>query len=189
MTTPAPAADAAPDTAQTAAPDPAPDDQQPAQPDADTQADPDADAGDDGAQDDNDSDDEGAQKGKASREAAKWRTRYRESQDSLVTTTAALGMQQDAVVDMLVRATGFDSQLTKLMESSGVEMDSLLDDAGLVDPAKVRDAIETTAQAFGIRPQRGPRPATGQGRPGGQDGEVKWSDVLAAATGRVIRAK
>lgn len=149
-----------------------------------------ADAADDDADDDEqdadaqDDDDQGDKGGsKASRQAARYRVQLREARDQNVALSAALGMAQQQIVDMLVTAAGFDVKFSKLMETS-VELDDLLDDGGHVDPAKVRDSIVTTARAFGLRPNVRPKPVSGQGQPGGTGGGVRLGDMLKEAAGR-----
>ena len=108
----------------------------------------------------------------------------REKTDALVATTAALGMEQQATIDRTVMAAGFDKSFSTLMQNSGVEMDSLLDDSGLVDLTKVNAAIVKTAQAYGLRPRTGPKPTPGQGQPGGVGGTSTWGEVFEQATRR-----
>lgn len=179
MTTPAVSSDAAPE----AQPSPETD---AAQPQTDEQNQTDTDDADE-ADDADQADDEGLgdEKGsRASRQAARYRVQLREARDQLVTVNAALGVQQQAVVDMLVKSAGFDAKFSKLIESSGVELDSLLDDGGLVDATKVREAIVATARTYGLRPNVRPAPVKGQGQAGTAGSGTGWSDLLSEAAGR-----
>lgn len=189
MTTPAVSLSAAPDAQPS--PQPGGDAAQP-QPDEQEQWEPGTDAADtdeaDDTDDEDDADDDEGQDDRgsnASRQAARYRVQLREAQDQNVTLAAALGLQQQAIVDMLVTSAGFDAKFSKLIESSGVELDDLLDDGGLVDPGKVRQAIVSTARAFNVQPNRRPKPVSGQGQTGGSGGSGKgWSDLLSEAAGR-----
>ncbi len=144
--------------------------------------------GDDDAQDDQHDDtehDDGPDNGRAARQAASYRRQLRAAEDSLVAANAALGLQQQAIVDAAIVAAGFDPQFARLLETTAGLAD-LTDDHGLIDAAKVRDAIRTTAQTFGVAPkQRPPAPTPGQGRPNGT-ASAGWSSLLGdAARGRL----
>jgi hypothetical protein len=80
-------------------------------------------------------------------EAAKWRTRYREAEAQ----RDALAAQLDAVrrdqVGAMATAIGIKPQA---LWASGVEISNLLTDAGAIDPAKVRDAVEGARAELGI---------------------------------------
>jgi hypothetical protein len=157
-----------------------------AQPEADTDAADEAvdDVADDTDQDDTGDEDDQGDKGRASREAAKWRTRYKQTRDSLVETTAALEMLRQDVIDDAVTRRGFDERFSDLMQSSGVELDSLLSAAGGVDRAKLDTAITETARRFNIQPNRRPLPVRGQGQSGsGTGGGARLGDMLKQAAG------
>lgn len=185
MTTPAATADAAPAPAdQAAQPDAAapeataqPAANPPASGDADDAADSDSDDG-----QDDDADDDGPEKSRAARQAASYRRQLRESQDSLVAATAALGVQQWAIVEAAAVAAGFDPKLRNLIESSGVELASLVNDSGLVDAGKVAACIRDTASAFNVRPNPPkPQPTPGQGQGVGPGPKPGWNTLISDA--------
>jgi hypothetical protein len=194
MTTPAVGQSPQPSPPQTDTAAPQPDEQQQSQPEPepDTAATDATDDADDGGQDDDadrtddeDHQDDGSDKSKASREAARYRVQLREARDQNVTLAAALGLQQQAVVDVLVKSAGFDPAFSKLMESNGAELDSLTGDDGMLDLQKVTKAIGDTARTYGLRPNTGPRPTPGQGQHGGVGGGTStWAEVFEQATRR-----
>lgn len=152
-------------------------------------ADADDEAADDAEQDD--ADDEGGTKGKASRQAARLRVQLRESRDQNVTLATEMGQledrlqaQQRAVIVQTVAAARFadPAGFARIIEASGVELDSLLNADGLVDPAKVREAIAATTRAL----RTSPRPVPGQGGNSDSGGAVRLGDLLSEAAG--IRA-
>lgn len=157
--------------------------------DSGTQSDNDADD-----QDDAEPDDGGSDKSRAARQAAKYRVQLKEARDEIaglrdemVGLRAAMSTQGWAIVEAEAVAAGFDPKLRTLIENSGVELDSLLADDGIViNHDKVREAIRTTASAFEIRPKP-PRPAPtpGQGQGNGMGAVPGWNTLLGdAAKGR-----
>lgn len=180
MTVPAPAASTGPDASADTAPAP-----EAGQSDIQPSGDDTGPADNDGQDTDDDADDDGPEKGRAARQAAKYRTQLREARDSLVAATAALGLQQQAIVDAAIAAAGFDPAFSKLLDSI-VELDDLTNDSGLISAAKLDEAIVTTAKAFGVAPkQRPPAPTPGQGRPSGLAGGATFGSLLRdAARGR-----
>jgi hypothetical protein len=89
--------------------------------------------------------------GRANAEAAKWRVKYREAEAQ----RDALAAQLDAVRKDQVGAiaTSMGIKATALW-ASGVQLDSLLGDDGVPDPAKVKTAVDAARQALGIDNKR-----------------------------------
>lgn len=183
MTTPA-SPDAAPLAKPSSQPDadatPQSDEQQP---EPDTNAAEYADAADDAADGDEHGEDD--DRGKASRQAARYCVQFREARDRNVELAAALGLQQQALVDILVKSAGLDpAAFSKLMESNGAELDSFIGDDGQLDPQRVAKAIGETACNYGLRPNVRPKPVRGQGHAGSGGSGKGWSDLLGDAAGR-----
>lgn len=181
MTTPAPAAEAADTT--TAAPDadvqPDADEQTPDAADADEHDDDQRD--DDQRDDDADDQDDGDDKSKASRQAARYRTERNEARDELAASRLLLATQQSAIIDAAISAAGYDR---RLFDAAEIELDQLVDDRGVVDPAKVTATVARVAAEFHVQPQRRPRPTPGQGSGGSGPGASTWASVLGGATRR-----
>jgi hypothetical protein len=80
-------------------------------------------------------------------EAAKWRTRYREAEAQ----NAALAAQLDATrrdqVGAIVTSMGIKPAA---LWASGAQLGDMLTDAGAIDTAKVRDAVEGARDQLGI---------------------------------------
>ena len=114
-----------------------------------------------------------------SREAANYRTRLREVEAQRVDVTARLEAAQrrqaeDAAGDVLARPEG--------LWVAGVALGDLLDEAGMVDPARVREAAEGAAATYGFAAPRGrgvvAREGTGAGAVVGPKGVGGMAAVI-----------
>ncbi len=115
--------------------------------------------------------------GKASREAATYRRRLRETEterDDLRTTVEALQRQE---VERLAAAEL--AAPAALWRAEGVDLTTMLDDNGRVDPGKVTAAIADAKAALGLAgPPTGP--SLDLGHRGAPPASPKsWSDLLA----------
>ena len=115
-------------------------------------------------------------KGKAGREAARYRRQLRTVEAERDTLAAQVEALQRSAV--LSAATGL-AVPADLLDVGHVEVADLLDEHGQPDPEKVRDAVAALVIARpGLRSGAGrPRPDPLQG-PRGTTGAPSWSDVL-----------
>jgi soluble cytochrome b562 len=110
-----------------------------------------------------------------SREAAKWRTKFRAAQQEIATLEGQIGTMRRAQIADAVEAAGYKAKLAELIDA-----DTVLTDAGAVDSAKLAEAITATAAAYGMAPtSRPPKPNRQQGAGAGQPhGSSSWSQAL-----------
>lgn len=81
------------------------------------------------------------------REAAKYRTKLREVEAELETSRGRLVAQQQAHVELMA---GRMLDKPEVLWTTGVEVDALLDDDGMIDQGKLVEAITGTAGSLGI---------------------------------------
>ncbi|WP_179476208.1 hypothetical protein [Mycolicibacterium vinylchloridicum] len=98
-------------------------------------------------------------------QAARYRTRLRETEAERDQLRTELDAQRRAVVDWRASNRDGGPQVAReLLDAAGVDVGQLLDDSGHLDLAKVDQFVDATAKRFGI-PQ-GFRPNRGQGASG-----------------------
>lgn len=112
------------------------------------------------------------------REAAKWRTKLRESEAQVATLTGQLEAAQRAFAEHLASADGLKPEA---LWASGVELADLLAEDGRPDAGKVAEAVDAARSKLGIR--RGPKvnPAQGSSANMGtvkQDPGNAWQQLL-----------
>lgn len=100
---------------------------------------------------------------KAVREAAKYRRQLREVEGERDTLRAQLDAMRRAAVDAMADAAKVKPAA---LWASGAQLDDLLDEAGVVDPAKVTAAIAAARTSLGIPATPYAPPAAGQGNVG-----------------------
>jgi hypothetical protein len=112
---------------------------------------------------------------KARKDAAKYRARLRETETERDQLRDQLAAQRRAIVDWRAAAThgGVDSAL---LDAGGIDIDSLLDDAGQLDMTAIDEFIDATAKRFKIA--RGFTPNRAQGQ-AGNGGDVAPKPSLA----------
>lgn len=112
---------------------------------------------------------------KASKEAAKYRTRLRETEGALQAAQEATQAAQRALAEHLAQARGIKPAA---LWASGAELTGLLDEDGHVDPEKVGQAVNAATGTLGL--SRTPRADRTQGGMGpGVDPTPKFSDAFA----------
>lgn len=112
------------------------------------------------------------------REAAKWRTKLRESEAQVATLTGQLESAQRAFAEHLASADGLKPEA---LWASGVELADLLSEDGRPDAGKVAEAVESAREKLGIR--KGPKVNPAQGSsanmgPVKQDPGNAWAELL-----------
>jgi hypothetical protein len=112
--------------------------------------------------------------GKARRDAAKYRTRLRETEAERDQLRDQLAGQRRAIIDHQATARGVDPQL---LDAAGLNIDELLDDEGQhVDTAKVAEFVDATAKRFKVG--QGFTPNRGQGQSGGPVAAPSMADAF-----------
>lgn len=115
---------------------------------------------------------------RASRDAAKYRRRLR---DTEAERDAANGLAQrrlNAMIATAIQAAGIPA---KAWEASAHDTADLLDEDGLPDSTKLAEAIAATATDFGLNrlPQRmAPNPQQGSSNGGGTPAAKSWGSAL-----------
>jgi hypothetical protein len=102
-----------------------------------------ADAAEDTTEDDAEDNDDG----NPNREAAKWRTKLRDTEAQRDAVTTRLDNMQRAAIDNQVTAMGIKPAA---LWASGTNLDDLLDDTGVPDAAKVAKAAQTAKDTLGL---------------------------------------
>ncbi|MBI5339020.1 MAG: hypothetical protein HZB45_15170 [Mycolicibacterium rufum] len=132
----------------------------------------DADRDDDQDQDDDDGQDDEGRGGNS--EAAKWRHKTREVESERDALRDQLTAQRRAVLAAAAAAKRVSPELV----AKTVELDELLDENGLLDPARAVAAIDEVITTYGL-PDRRPDGSGGKSREGGTKAErVGWGSVL-----------
>lgn len=111
-------------------------------------------------------------------EAAKYRRRLREvesERDGLATRLQAAQRRE------IERMAGDTVTRPEALWAAGIDLDSLLDDSGEVNPEAVTEAVTEAAERLGLaRPSRTPRPDPTQGGHGDVgDAQPQFSDAFA----------
>jgi hypothetical protein len=129
----------------------------------------------DNQDDDTDTDDQ--DDGKGNREAKRYRLKLRETERECATLRDTLTRTRQAIVDTAVNAAGLDP---RLLAAAGHTLDTLVGDDGLIDAAKLSEAISSAAQEFNIAAKgRPPKPNFQQGSAGGQPrSTATWANAL-----------
>ncbi|MCV7380261.1 hypothetical protein H7K38_16580 [Mycobacterium alsense] len=83
----------------------------------------------------------------ANHEAAKWRTKLRESESQNTAIATRLENMQRAAIDTHVTALGMKPAA---LWASGAKLEDLLDDTGVPDAAKVAQAAQAAKETLGI---------------------------------------
>ncbi|MBB2770548.1 UNVERIFIED_ORG: hypothetical protein GGE11_001443 [Mycolicibacterium obuense] len=115
--------------------------------------------------------------GNPANEAKRYRLRLRGTERERDELRDTLARTRQAIVDNAVQTVGLDP---RLLAAAGHTLDSLVGDDGLIDPAKLSEAVTATAQEFRVTPKgRPPAPNPQQGRPGpAPKGKASWSKAL-----------
>ncbi|GAB4944522.1 hypothetical protein MAHJHV49_22970 [Mycobacterium avium subsp. hominissuis] len=85
--------------------------------------------------------------GNPNHEAAKWRTKFRESETQNTALATRLQNMQRAAIDTQVTALGMKPAA---LWASGAKLEDLVDDAGVPDAAKVQQAAQAAKDTLGI---------------------------------------
>lgn len=115
--------------------------------------------------------------GNPANEAKRYRLRLRDAERERDELRDTLERTRAAIVDNAVQAAGLDP---RLLAAAGHTVDTLVGDDGLIDPAKLSEAVTATAQEFRVPPKgRPPQPNRQQGTGGGQPRDsASWSKAL-----------
>lgn len=111
------------------------------------------------------------------REAAKYRTRLRETEQARDQLQERVQSMQRREVERLAATLAKPEALWAV----GTKLEDLLDADGDVDPTKVHEVVEQATNSFGLAPApRVPSPDSGQGpRPGSTGAApISWQDAL-----------
>lgn len=111
---------------------------------------------------------------KPSREAARYRRQLREAEAERDELARRLEANHRALAEELARSQGRVSPAA--LWANGATVESLLDEAGNVDPALVNAAVEASVEALGI--SRKPRPDWSQGPHHDLPGGDSWIDAF-----------
>lgn len=130
------------------------------------------------------SSDDGRSDAQLGREAARYRTRLRETEGKLTEAEAArqeaadaLTRQHQAIIDATATAAGCHPGLL-----AGHDVADFLAENGTVDMAKLGEAIHGAMVTFNVRPPRvGPAPNPQQGTPSPPPEISTWGDFLSSA--------
>ncbi|MGK2880435.1 MAG: hypothetical protein ACSLE6_06440 [Mycobacterium sp.] len=141
---------------------------------------------------------------KLGRDAAKYRRRLRDAEATIASLEVAHGetvasleaahaatadtltRQRQAILDATLANAGLDSRLAI---AAGIKVDALLAEDGLLDGAKMTEAITGAVAEFGVSPKRnGPQPNPQQGQVSSPPSGKGWSDVIPAGA-RSSRAR
>ena len=111
-------------------------------------------------------------------EAAKWRHKTREVEGERDTLRDQLTAQRKAVLAAAAAA----KRVSPALVDKTVELDDLLDDNGLLDPARAAAAIDEVIKTYGL-PDTRPDGSGGASRAGGTRSErAGWGSVLKGNT-------
>lgn len=110
------------------------------------------------------------------REAAKWRTKLRESESQVIQLTEQLSALRDQLIE-----TALPSDVTmRAMRAVHEDMSALLDADGRVDAKAVQEAAEQVRVELGLGARRPePNPFIGAVGSGGPDAKQQWTDSFA----------
>lgn len=129
----------------------------------------DSDGDDDSTEDDGDGGQQGDAVSRARQQAAKYRTRLRDTEAERDQLRSDLDAQRRAVVEWFAtnRTQQWDPVVApELLNAAGLDVAELLsEDDGHLDMAKVRDFIDATATRFRVTRGFAPNPAQGAGGP------------------------
>lgn len=106
-------------------------------------------------------------------EAAKWRRQFRAAQADLAAMTTRLEAQQQSFVDGIASSRGVDP---RLLTAAGHTLDTLLNEHGELDQAKVAEVCDQVAREF--RLSRGPTPNPQQGAISHDGGGASWAAAI-----------
>lgn len=126
----------------------------------------------------NQQDSTGSDRQHASREAANYRRRLRDTEAERDAANELAQRRLHAMIGAAVQAAGIPA---KAWEASAHDTADLLDEDGLPDPAKLADALAATATDFGLNraPQRmDPNPQQGSSNGGGPPAAKSWGSAL-----------
>lgn len=126
----------------------------------------------------NQQDSTGNDRQRASREAATYRRRLRDTEAERDAANGLAERRLNAMIAVAVQAAGIPA---KAWEASAHDTADLLDEDGLPDPAKLADAIAATATDFSLNrpPERmAPNPQQGSSNGGGTPAAKSWGDAL-----------
>ncbi|MGV0777723.1 hypothetical protein [Mycolicibacter kumamotonensis] len=128
---------------------------------------------DDTADDQDDDQDDGSRSNREKR----YRLRLRDAERERDELRDTLTRTRQAIVDTAVQAVGLDP---RLLAAAGHTLDTLVGDDGLIDPAKLSEAVTVTAREFRITPKgRPPQPNRQQGTGSGQPpAKSSWADAI-----------
>lgn len=132
---------------------------------------------DDADQDHDDADDTDDHGSRSNREK-RYRLRLRDAERERDEARDLLARTRATIVDNTVTAAGVDP---RLMAAAGHTVDTLLGDDGLIDAAKLADAITATAREFRVPPlPTRPAPVLQQGHTngGGTPGKSSWAGAI-----------
>lgn len=115
--------------------------------------------------------------GSPGNEAKRYRLRLREAERERDVLRDILERTRQSIVDNAVGAAGLDP---RLLTAAGHKLDSLVGDDGLIDAAKLSEAVAATAREFRIAPKgRRPQPNPQQGSYGPPPrGQASWGKAL-----------
>jgi len=99
-----------------------------------------------GREDDAQPQDDAPESGKLSREAAKWRTKFRDAEQQIAGQTATIERLQRLHVDAAITAAGVKPAAVYAVTGLG----DLLGDDGLPDLGRIKAAVETARAELGI---------------------------------------
>lgn len=103
-------------------------------------------AGDESTQSQDDADDDAGGKGRVSREAAKWRTKFRDAETTIAGQRETIAQLREMHVNAAITAAGVKPAAVYAVTPAG----ELLDDNGLPDPVKISTAIAKARDELGI---------------------------------------
>jgi hypothetical protein len=127
------------------------------------------------------SDDDDQDDGNTNREAAKWRTKLRDTEAQRNAVTTQLANMQRAAIDNQVTALGIKPAA---LWASGAQLADLLNDAGVPDAAKVEKAAQTAKDTLGLTVNTPrPKPAVHALKSGASSGYEPTRDSFVEAFG------
>lgn len=119
-----------------------------------------------------DQDDDSEDRGGNS-EAAKWRHKTRDAETERDTARSQLTAQREAVLAAAAAA----KRVSPALVAKTVEIDELLDDNGVLDPAKAAEAIDEVIKTYGL-PDMRPDGSGGKSREGGPKARgTGWGEI------------
>jgi hypothetical protein len=113
--------------------------------------------------------------GNPSREAAKWRTKFRTAQQQIATLESQLNAMRQAQIEKAVTDAGYSAKTAEL-----IDMDTVLDAAGAIDADQLAAEIRRIADEYGVATTpRAPKPNRQQGsNAGAPRGGASWTGAL-----------